>query len=65
MMYESVKAVGITGRIAFPPAIIEIIRARWPDNDAGQYDAQHGSVRRIILEELLALDIDWGSCHCH
>lgn len=62
ILFATVKTK-IKGKVVFPVEIRDAVRDRWPDENAGQFDAQHQSSGRLLkLEELLAYE--WGSCHC-
>ena len=67
-IYSALREAGVVHgqKVVFPDEIKEIIRDKWPDDDASEqktYDSQHWTAKTFTLEEFY--DVPWkGGCIC-
>ena len=46
------RQLKVQGTVKYPPAVVKVIRARYPDGAAGAYDDQHNNTVSFILSSL-------------
>ena len=66
-MYCKLRELGLVfgQRVSYPDEIVEFIRAQFPDEDMGHFDAQSSNKRKETSENLSGfLAVEWGKCSC-
>lgn len=63
-MYNRLREIGkvFGGRYNYPTELVDWIRATYPDEDQGAYDADARNTRGNELNDFF--ELDWGFCVC-